>query len=198
MLDLVEEIQSYSPQAPSSKSNNLYKTEPQYIKPTPELKEVLAPASQQPEAEQTEKETGISRFCKQKYYEEYFKVNEQNVEDRLRAALVPPYNGQFLENIKPNPDFYGPFWIYTTLVILLGIVGNFANYFLSKFSDGDVWKGYFFKLELVRYAITLVFSFGAGVPVILFFMLKFMKCNPLSFPQVPFNLYRFLVFMGTQ
>ena len=63
------------------------------------------------------------------------------------------------------------------MVFLLGIVGNFANYVLSKFSNGDQWEGYFFKLELVRYAVIVVYSFGAGVPLTLFFVFKFMKCN---------------------
>jgi len=70
------------------------------------------------------------------YYEEYFKVNEQDVRERLKFALVPPFNSEFINTIRPNPDFYGPFWIMTTIVFLLGTIGNFSNYLLSKFSDG--------------------------------------------------------------
>ena len=72
----------------------------------------------------------------------------------------------------------------TTIIFLMGIVGNFANYITSKFSDDEVWNGYFFKLELVRYATLFVYSFAAGVPFTLFLMFKFMKCNDLGFPQV--------------
>lgn len=66
--------------------------------------------------------------------------------DRIKATLIPPFSDEFIELIKPNPDFYGPFWIMTTIVFLLGMVGNFANYVLSKFSNGYQWEGYFFKL----------------------------------------------------
>lgn len=109
---------------------------------------------------------------------------------RILATIVPPFNDQFLELVKPAPDFYGPFWVLTTIVFLLGIVGNFANYVLSKFSNGEEWEGYFFQLELVRHAVIIVYSLGVGTPTALYFIFKFMKCNELSFPEVTIFLIR--------
>jgi hypothetical protein len=60
--------------------------------------------------------------------------------------MVLPHGDSFLTNTLKNPDFYGPFWIMTTLIMLLGFVGNFSNYLLSKFSSGEVWDKYFFRL----------------------------------------------------
>lgn len=125
-------------------------------------------------------------------------MSEKDVVDRIKATLVPPFNDEFLELVKPSPDFYGPFWIMATMVFLLALVGNFANYVLSKFSNGEQWEGYFFKLELVRYAVVMVYSFGVGVPVVLFFMFKFMKCNSLAFPEVGLLGFRLRVFTGTR
>lgn len=48
--------------------------------------------------------------------------------ERVKATMIPPFNEEFVELIKPSPDFYGPFWTMATIVCLLGIVGNFANY----------------------------------------------------------------------
>ena len=85
--------------------------------------------------------------------------------------------------ITPNPDLYGPLWIQATIIFLLGTVGNFSNYIESKFSDDEMWNGYFFELALVRYAFVMVYSFGFGVPILLYFAFKCMG-NPLSLPIV--------------
>jgi len=118
--------------------------------------------------------------------------------ERVLAAVMPPFNDEFIDLIKPNPDFYGPFWILTTIIFLLGIVGNFANYMLSKFSNSLDFEGYFFKLELVRYAFVMVYTFGLGVPLTMLVLFKFLKCNQLTFPEVPILSFSFCAFMGTR
>ena len=145
MLGFEDEIESYSPQTnPPAYSNPME----QQVQPIEDPSFVSAEYQSNPyqaqdvkeeplaqEGKKEEEVTGITRFCKQKYYEEYFKVSEKNVIERVLAAVLPPFNDEFIELIRPNPDFYGPFWILTTIVFLLGMVGNFANYMLSKFSD---------------------------------------------------------------
>lgn len=105
--------------------------------------------------------------------------------ERAKAAVVPPFNEDFVDLIRPTPDFYGPFWTMMTVVFLLSMVGNFANYIESKFSNDAKWEGYFFRLELVRYGTIVVFTFGAGVPLVLFAMFKVLKCNDMTLPEVP-------------
>lgn len=130
-----------------------------------------------------EEDTSCMRFFKQKFYEEYFQVTELDVLSRIKSAVVPPFKEDFLESIEPNPDFYGPFWIHTTLIFLLGTVGNIANYIYSKFSNDEMWNGYFFQLELIRYAFILVYAYGIGIPLVLYFVLKFLGAA-LPLPQV--------------
>jgi hypothetical protein len=134
-----------------------------------------------------EEDTSCMRFFKQKFYEEYFRVTELDVLTRIKSSVVPPFKEDFLESIQPNPDFYGPFWIQTTLIFLLGTVGNFSNYIYSKFSGNEVFDGYFFELALVRYGFVLVYAYAAGIPVLLFFVLRFIG-NPLPLPQVTLTL----------
>ena len=43
---------------------------------------------------------------------------------------------------------------------------------------------YIFKLELVRYGVMIVYSFGFGFPVLLYFLTKFLGCTKLSLPEV--------------
>lgn len=148
-----------------------------------------------PEKPKEEEDTSCMRFFKQKFYEEYFKVTETDVLSRIKCAVVPPFREDFLESIQPNPDFYGPLWIQTTLIFLLGMIGNFSNYIYSKFSDAEVWNGYFFELELVRYAFVLVYSFAIGVPVILYFVMRFMGAT-LPLPQVCSHLIQLICAYG--
>ena len=99
-------------------------------------------------------------------------MSEGEVIERIKYSFLTPYQVEFVEMTKSNPDFYGPFWIFTTIILLLGFVGNFSNYLLSMFSSGEVWDKYFCKLEYIREAITLIYTFGFGVAVALFFILK--------------------------
>ena len=46
-----------------------------------------------------------------------------------------------------------------------------------------MWDGYFFDLSLVRYAFVMIYVYAAGVPLLLFFVLKLMGA-PLPLPQV--------------
>jgi hypothetical protein len=124
-------------------------------------------------------------------------VSEKDVLERIKASVVPPFTEEFVEVIRPTPDFYGPFWIMVTMVFLLGMVGNFANYIESKFSNDAKWEEYFFQLELVRHGMIVVFTMGVGVPLTLFALFKLMKINDLTFPEVLMLRCRLSVCTGT-
>lgn len=96
---------------------------------------------------------------------------------RLKASITLPPTPDFIQSVNSKPDFYGPFWIMTTLVALLGVIGNLANYLLSKFSSQAVWGSYFFELSYFRYAFALVYTYGAGMPAGLYFLLKVFSNN---------------------
>jgi len=90
-----------------------------------------------------------------------------------------PIKRDFIEVIRPNPDFYGPFWILTTLIFLLSSTGNLSRYFENWERDE-----YIFKLELVRYGVVILYSFGFGLPILLYFVMKFLGGNNISLPEV--------------
>jgi hypothetical protein len=75
----------------------------------------------------------------------------------------------------------------TTIIALLGVVGNFSNYLLSKFSDDAVWSAYFFDLSLFRYAFVFVYSYGFGISTGIYFLCKIFSNNlKLNLPDVLF------------
>ena len=72
------------------------------------------------------------------FYKKYFRVGESEVISRLKASVTLPPTEDFIERTDRKPDFYGPFWVLSTIVLLLGIVGNLSNEILSIFSNFEV------------------------------------------------------------
>lgn len=105
-------------------------------------------------------------------------MSQEDVVERIKLNFIP-IKREFIEKIRPNPDLYGPFWILTTLIFLLGSTSNLARYFFN-------WEKteYIFKLHLVRYGVVLVYSIGFGVPALLYFILRMLKCDTLRLPEV--------------
>lgn len=67
-------------------------------------------------------------FYQLAYYQQYFDVTTTQIRTRIARALLPMLGHKFYSDDDPTPDFYGPFWIATTLIFLLAAAGNFANY----------------------------------------------------------------------
>jgi protein YIPF1/2 len=82
-----------------------------------------------------EQPSGCTKYCKLDYYKQYFDIGEPEVISRLKSAVIIPHTSDFIARTSGKPDFYGPFWVLTTLILLLGVIGNLANYLLSKFSS---------------------------------------------------------------
>jgi len=53
---------------------------------------------------------------------------------RCGAALFPRTN--FLDVLEGNPDLYGPFWIATTVVLILFLGGTISDY-LARSGKGE-------------------------------------------------------------
>jgi hypothetical protein len=60
------------------------------------------------------------------FYAQYFDVDTGMVLQRCWAALFPRAN--FLDVLEGNPDLYGPFWIATTVVLILFLGGTISQY----------------------------------------------------------------------
>src|ERR1700742_4849869 len=56
------------------------------------------------------------------FYAQFFDVDTAEVLKRCWASLWP--RASFLDLLDGNPDLYGPFWIATTVVFILFLVGT--------------------------------------------------------------------------
>lgn len=76
------------------------------------------------------------------FYQKFFDVDAGIVKERFMSAIVPrraPVN-YMKQDIGPNPDLYGPFWIVVTLVskqrtylIRFKFIISFVIYFVHRF-----------------------------------------------------------------
>ncbi|MCQ2816956.1 MAG: YIP1 family protein [archaeon] len=98
--------------------------------------------------------------------EPYFDVEPPDVMMRLKGALIP-FTKSFYQSAESNPDIYGPFWVFTTIVFLITVCGNFSGYLNSE-------EGKFqYNFNFLPYAFLFIFGIGFGVPLVIFLVGKF-------------------------
>lgn len=82
------------------------------------------------------------------FLQPYFDITTDQLKERLINSLIP-FNPKFFEISQKNPDLYGPFWIYTTLIFVIAASGS-----LTKQLKGDSSDQFF--QEFVPLAASLV------------------------------------------
>lgn len=71
---------------------------------------------------------------------------------------------------KEKPDLYGPFWIYTTLIIMIAISGNLSRYFEMK-------ENFTYNYNFIPVAATVIYAMALGLPFALKLLMRFMGSN---------------------
>jgi len=100
------------------------------------------------------------------FYAQFFDVDTTAVLSRCWAALYPRAN--FLDVLEGNPDLYGPFWIATTVILILFLGGTISDWLASS---GKAPFAYDFKL--LSGAAGLIYGYTFILPVALFLALKY-------------------------
>ena len=103
-------------------------------------------------------------LCCVNYFKKYFKIKTKEVERRLILSLKP-LNNSFYEEALNNPDLYGPFWIYTTLIFAIASGGSLSKYFQNSNDN-------FFQ-KFIPSASLIIYIMGFGFPLLLFASMKF-------------------------
>ncbi|KAL2159829.1 hypothetical protein VTH06DRAFT_1962 [Thermothelomyces fergusii] len=100
------------------------------------------------------------------FYAQFFDVDTTSVLRRCAAALFPRAN--FLDVLEGNPDLYGPFWIATTVVLILFLGGTISAYLASA------GRGSFaYDFGLLSGAAGLIYGYTFVIPVVLFLALRY-------------------------
>ena len=97
------------------------------------------------------------------YYKYYFDINTSHIIKRFENVLKLSFN-----HSDSRADFYGPFWICTTLIVLIGICANFADY-LSNSNNDDTME-WIYDFHIVTVAASVFYLYISLIPLILYFL----------------------------
>ena len=103
------------------------------------------------------------------YYKPYFDVSTDLLFSRLFRALNPASTAFYTD--ESSPDLYGPFWVTTTLILLIAVCSNLASYLDWRYGPNDgkgTWSYDFAKLSV---ACSVLYSLITWVTVVLYFFL---------------------------
>ena len=104
------------------------------------------------------------------YYQQFFDVDTVDVKQRLFQSAVP-LKADFFARLDEKPDLYGPFWITTTLIFLLGMASNLASFlsFVPK-AEGERWA---YDFTLVTFSTSIIYGYVVALPVGLWLLMKY-------------------------
>lgn len=97
--------------------------------------------------------------CNIGFLQEYFDVDTDEVYQRFMASMIP-FNTSFIKLVEGKPDLYGPFWIYTTLVLIIAATGSCTKWFQGVKQED------FFQ-EFVPLAASVIYGIGFCLPLII-------------------------------
>jgi hypothetical protein len=111
------------------------------------------------------------------FYAQFFDVDTSTVLNRCRAAILPflPNTPPFLDTMDGNPDLYGPFWIATTVVVILFLTGTISH---KLASEGK--KHFEYDFRLLSGAAGLVYGYTLFVPLGLWAALRWFGAQSLE------------------
>jgi len=98
------------------------------------------------------------------YLQTFFDIATEDVVRRIKCAMLPQKEGteEAIADFRERPDFYGPFWVATTVVIFLAATGNFAQ-LMQALEHGD---GIDTDWGLISVAAFMIYGCLIGVPLI--------------------------------
>ena len=105
---------------------------------------------------------GTSAFWTVEYWKHYFRIETNDVLLRILATLIPTKD--FNETIGDNPDFYGPFWIPTTVIFCLFAASTVAESIAKAWSQ----KVYTYDMTLLSFAAITVYAFMIAIPALFY------------------------------
>ncbi|KAK3491681.1 hypothetical protein B0T13DRAFT_58861 [Neurospora crassa] len=100
------------------------------------------------------------------FYAQFFDVDTSSVLQRCWAALYPRAN--FLDVLEGNPDLYGPFWIATTVVLILFLGGTISDYLAQTGKEA-----FAYDFRLLSGAAGLIYGYTFVLPVALYLALRY-------------------------
>ena len=112
-------------------------------------------------------------FYSLNYYKPYFDITTDVLFARMMRAVNPKSTVLYTDDA--TPDLYGPFWITTTLCLLLAVCSNLASYIELKTSvheEGEKEPSWHYDFRTLTVSVSVFYSLITWVPVVFYVLLS--------------------------
>jgi hypothetical protein len=125
------------------------------------------------------------------HYNYLFNVTTKQVGIRLLFSLIPM--PKFFSLIQSNPDFYGPFWIASTLIFILASIGNIETWLKAvETNQQDTW---YFDVKKLSIATGVIYGYLAIIPLILYGICNYYSINLKWLDIICIYGYSFFIYL---
>lgn len=115
------------------------------------------------QAHYSEGPSWLPRFLTTLYWAPYFDFSTKKIQARVVRAMLPVYSEPFFRSPRDHPDLYAPFWLTTSLVVVLAVSGNLASYL--EHEEDDKWKASF---DHLAFAASVFYGWLFLAPVLVY------------------------------
>ena len=126
-------------------------------------------------------------LCCFNWLKHYFKITSKDFTTRIIRSIIP-FNSKFYDLISSNPDFYGPFWIYTLFTVLLSGCGALTRTIQGK-------RDLNFYQEFIPTAALLIYFIGFFVPIFITLLSKLFGAKLDIAPVICIYGYSYTIFL---
>ena len=103
------------------------------------------------------------------YYKPYFDISTDLLFSRLFRAVNPASSAFYTD--ESNPDLYGPFWLTTTLILVIAVSSNLSSYIDWKWGENQGLGNWAYDFRKLSVACTVFYSLITWVTLALYFFL---------------------------
>ena len=120
------------------------------------------------------------------FYRKYFNIDSHVILERIRLSFVPSH--KLIDSVFDNPDLWGPFWMSTTLIVMLFVGSSLLQSILAVIHDKDIAN---YDLAKLYTAISLIYPYVFGMPLIIWIVCRYYSTPTTFFALV--DLYGYTI-----
>ncbi|EMR10562.1 hypothetical protein PNEG_01268 [Pneumocystis murina B123] len=106
------------------------------------------------------------------FYSRFFNINTDQVVQRSIYALFPV--NSFIDLIHESSDFYGPFWIITTVIFMIFFSSTMSERIKAHLSN----VSYNYNFSTLTKACYIIYGYNIIVPICSWGLLMYYQCKP--------------------
>uniref|UniRef100_A0A7S0QDF8 Protein YIPF n=1 Tax=Cryptomonas curvata TaxID=233186 RepID=A0A7S0QDF8_9CRYP len=114
-------------------------------------------------------------------FQSYFDVDTSDIVIRMKKSLSLS-NELFFADDVAKPDMYGPFWLCTTLILVMAIAGNMGA--MMSFVPTEEDQVFLYNFSKLTVASSLLYGYTGVVPVIGWAISKWLLAAPFGLVEL--------------